>query len=522
MQNSVTLARRISAINYAVKDRKGLNGCPFDRFAYGGEIQRRRGHSIGNKCSSTIFSSAIKDGCRQEAALIIYVNARARRDIECHPLLNIGSFTHPEGTFCLYTGEIPTPQLADFSHGMQFGQHKAPAREIDCWKDRRGYRRRASWLLQQNEMINKKVADITEADVQLLVDTQRVEDRYIDFKKDWSDSGFDGLAADVCAFANTDGGDIVVGMASVDRVASKVLGVACTSVDQQIRKVEDAIRARIEPRVSGFGVWHIPCKNGDGVFVIRVSPSASAPHRLVEGNKFYARASAGNNPMDIFQVREAFLRGTLAEERVREFRKKRIAELYVAQNLRRGQAVWTLLHVVSLPAMGRSSFIDGKKLYDAAFEVPPLGAFGPANPQIYNLDGILRQSEIHAVQIFRDGRIEGKIRHAHVPTLGMQTPNPPIALAQIGLAVHTALPKYASLLSDLDYAAPYSAMLTLINTSQQDFASHTSNQRTDLEILEIPDVTIIDLQADTLAAGCRQLTDVLYQSFGLPATEPFR
>ena len=372
-------------------------------------------------------------------------------------------------------------------------------------------------------MINKKIADIGEGDIQLLVDTQRAEDRYIDFKKDWSDASFDGLAADVCAFANTDGGDIVVGMASVDRVASKLMGVACASVDQQIRKVEDAVRARIEPRVSGVEVRYIPRKGADGVFVVRVAPSASAPHRVIAGNAFYARASAGNNPMDIFQVREAFLRGALAEERAREFRKKRIADLYVDSSQRKGQSVWTLLHIVSIPAMARSSLIDGKSLFHATFDVPPLGFFGPANEQIYNLDGVLRQSGIQAVQTYRDGRIEGRIRLARVPSaFEVQLPAPtPVSLAQISSAVHAAVPPYTAFLNRLDFAPPYSVMLTLINTAQQDFASHTTHVRTELEVLEIPDVTINDLQYDTIAAGCRQLTDVLYQSFGLPATEPF-
>jgi hypothetical protein len=126
-------------------------------------------------------------------------------------------------------------------------------------------------------MIPKPIDAIKVNDLQNLVEIGRPEDRHIDFKLNWSKAAFAELAKDDCAFANTDGGDIIIGMSEADGIAAKVLGVDCNAVDRQIRNTETGIRSRIEPPVSGMRVRAISLDDGKIVFVIRIlaSPQCS-------------------------------------------------------------------------------------------------------------------------------------------------------------------------------------------------------------------------------------------------------
>jgi hypothetical protein len=369
-------------------------------------------------------------------------------------------------------------------------------------------------------MIPKQFERIEERDFQDLIDTKRSEDRHIDFKLTWSDDPFEELAKDVCAFANTEGGDIVVGMAETDRVASKVMGVDCDTVDRRIRNTESGIRSRIEPPVSGLRVQAFTIGNdGKMVFVIRVSASAAAPHRMTASKEFYVRVSAGNHPMGIFQIREAFLRGTLAEERIREFRRGRVESL-IAPSQRAVHDVWVLLHVVSVPAMMRSNRVDDERLNEASWKLWTFwGEDSPTDNQRFNLDGIYRGDTKRSVLLYRDGRIEGKLLVGKNSTGPTAPPSEPISLATVRNAVRRVLPNYLGVLQSLDFPAPYSAMLSLVNVAGCPFVTDSVNTfHSDRSPLEIPDVSIADIQKSTVSSAHRQITDMLYQSFGMEKT----
>ncbi len=364
-------------------------------------------------------------------------------------------------------------------------------------------------------MIPVEFGVIDESHIQDLVASRREEGRYIDFKRDWGDDPWDGLAKDVCAFANTDGGDIIIGVAEVDRVASKVLGVECGSVDRQIRNAEDGIRSRIESPVYGFRIRNIPRADGAGVFVIRVGISAAAPHRVTKSGIFYSRGSTGNIEMDIFQVREAFLRGTFAEQAIREFRNIRVKNVLVTGDY----STWpvtVLLHVISTPSMMRLKMVDASKLYDVADDANSLGQSHPANKQ-YNLDGVFKfQDSQHSVQFFRDGRIEGKMVVALEHYNRVSQPGTPIPLARIRNAVSKQLPEYVRALEALGFPPPYAAMLTLVNLTRSEFALGSENATFAQPSLEIPEVTIRDAQSSSGDEALEFMMDVLYQAFGLP------
>jgi hypothetical protein len=363
---------------------------------------------------------------------------------------------------------------------------------------------------------------IDEAHIQALVDSERAEDRYIDFKLDWSqDHPWEPLAADVCAFANTDGGDIVIGIAEDDRAASKVVGVACDRVDQKIRQAEEGIRSRIEPLAS-FRIRYIERAAGNGVFVIRTGASAAAPHRVSHGGTFYARGSAGNREMDIFQVREAFLRGTFAEEKIRQFRRDRIGSLErIDPNIQGSRFVWALFHVVSMPSMMRSRLIPGTTLFESARS---LRIFGDGSSEgaacRFNLDGLVKGREQANVQVFRDGKVESRRYLGQINLHPTAAAPPPLDLRIIRDGVRATLKDYVRFLDALEFPPPFSVSLTLANVADIPFTGDgVSTLMADRAVLEFPEAVVADTQTSSIASATGQLTDMLYQAFGRSGTQ---
>lgn len=79
-------------------------------------------------------------------------------------------------------------------------------------------------------MIDRTLTDITRDDIEALVRYGRSEGRTLDFKEAFPAADHKGtrdFLADVTAFANTDGGDIVIGVAEDGNgVASDIPGAA--------------------------------------------------------------------------------------------------------------------------------------------------------------------------------------------------------------------------------------------------------------------------------------------------------
>jgi hypothetical protein len=292
-------------------------------------------------------------------------------------------------------------------------------------------------------------------------------------------------------------------------------------VDRKIRQAEEGIRSRIEP-LAWFRIRFIERAAGNGVFVIRTGASAAAPHRVSHGGTFYARGSAGNREMDIFQVREAFLRGTFAEEKIRQFRRDRIGSLdRIDSNIQGSRFVWALFHVVSMPSMMRSRLIPGATLFESARS---LRIFGEGSSEgaacRFNLDGLVKGREQANTQIFRDGKVESRRYLGQINLHPTATAPPPLDLRIIRDGVRSTLKDYVRFLDALDFPPPYSVSLTLANVADIPFTGDgVSTLIADRAVLEFPEAVVVDTQTSSIASATGQLTDMLYQAFGRSGTQ---
>src|SRR5690348_2352099 len=102
---------------------------------------------------------------------------------------------------------------------------------------------------------------VSESDLMELVTGQVPEGLHLDYKRDSYGPREDDkkeLLKDVSAFANANGGHIVIGMDEAEGVAFNLCGVKPPDIDAEIRRIEDIIRTGIEPRIPGCRVRAVP------------------------------------------------------------------------------------------------------------------------------------------------------------------------------------------------------------------------------------------------------------------------
>lgn len=105
---------------------------------------------------------------------------------------------------------------------------------------------------------------VSESDLAELVTGQVPEGLHLDYKRDTygsSDSDKRELLKDVSAFANANGGHIVIGMDEIEGVASDLCGIRPPNIDDESSRLDQIIRTGIEPRIPGCRVKAVSLSN---------------------------------------------------------------------------------------------------------------------------------------------------------------------------------------------------------------------------------------------------------------------
>jgi Putative DNA-binding domain len=153
-----------------------------------------------------------------------------------------------------------------------------------------------------------------ETDLQRLVSDQIRESLTLDYKASAalgrSDKQRDELCKDVTAFANSAGGQLVIGVEENKHVPSRVDEGAEPTITKEW--VEQVIDSRIQPRIEGLTITPIQLAKGLG-FVITVPQAKSrAPHQAAD-KKYYKRQNFQCVPMEDYEIRDTLRRATTPE-----------------------------------------------------------------------------------------------------------------------------------------------------------------------------------------------------------------
>ncbi len=208
-------------------------------------------------------------------------------------------------------------------------------------------------------LLNVSFDAVSEAHLRDLVSTGVPEGVFLEYKRTTygnGDADVKEYLKDVSSFANTHGGDLVIGIEEKGGLAKKVPGVAGVNPDTELQRLESLARDGIEPRIVGLQMKAVSV-TGDGiVFVIRVPKSWNPPHRVSarKTNRIYARNSTGAYELSIEELRVLFASGATTIDRMRAFKAERLARIDA------GEAIVPLivrpdrlvLHLVPLASFG--------------------------------------------------------------------------------------------------------------------------------------------------------------------------
>ena len=269
--------------------------------------------------------------------------------------------------------------------------------------------------LRELHMIPANFDDLTFQHLQDLVTQLRREDQTIEFKRTLP--GVDQqervrwLLKPVCSFANSQGGDLLLGMTAEEGLATEVTGVEIADPDQQVMTLDQILRANLDPVVPGIRVRALAVPGiGRHVVVVRVPASWNQPHRLKVNGKFYARGSAGSFELDMPQLRQSFLLSNSLATSIQNFRSERIARIVSGDTpVATQDGIRVIVHILPVSSFSGSSALSAEDCLANFVRVLPrvrggmTREIGIEGMTVYDVspDGSRTYT-----QVFREGRIE--------------------------------------------------------------------------------------------------------------------
>lgn len=266
-------------------------------------------------------------------------------------------------------------------------------------------------------LVSTPLAQIAEQHLQALIADEVREGRRIDYKRETYGGNDDARAeflADISSFANSGGGDIIIGMDEKDGLPFALPGLnTSVDLDAETLRLEQIARAGLQPRIAGIAFHPVTLASGCRALVIRVPRSYEPPHRVIfKGrNRFWARSSAGKFEPDVGELRVLFNLVPHLAERIREFRATRIGQVVTGGTPLPLKPLpgRIIVHVVPFASVETADFIDIEAVMQQPSAWFPWGASGL--DYRVNFDGAVffpgGDGTVRAyVQVLRTGAVE--------------------------------------------------------------------------------------------------------------------
>ena len=165
----------------------------------------------------------------------------------------------------------------------------------------------------------KDPSNWTEADLQALVDGNVQEDLHLDYKRSAALAKAEPcrleLSKDVSAFANSDGGLIIYGIAEGKDNHPMGIDEGVNAVELNREWLEQTIVSNIQPKIDRLAIYPIPLPSKDKnrvAYVVSIPQATSrAPHQARD-KRYYKRYNSV--PMEDYEIRDIYRRAMTPEE----------------------------------------------------------------------------------------------------------------------------------------------------------------------------------------------------------------
>jgi len=249
-------------------------------------------------------------------------------------------------------------------------------------------------------LLHKPIESITLDDLKSLMgDIPVSEGLQIDYKREMIRP--ESLCESVTSFANSQGGDLLIGIDEKEGVPVSIVGLTCNDVDKEELRLHDIFRNNIEPRLASIEIKFVDVGDSRYVILIRIKRSWLRPHRVKHNSKFFMRQANGKFELDVQQLRQLFLESSEFSENYSSFLEERVAH-HIEKF---GHHPFILLHFVPISAFERSNVVDLSDIFNRIKTTPIASTVD--NRRI-NFIGVYSDTDDRSCkfQLFRNGIIE--------------------------------------------------------------------------------------------------------------------
>jgi hypothetical protein len=377
-------------------------------------------------------------------------------------------------------------------------------------------------------MFTRPFDDINEGDLIHLIETKETEKRNVEYKVELPTELYESkkeFLADVSSFANAVGGYLVFGMREEAGIPVEIIGFTGINPDEQILRLENILRDSIEPRLQGVQIKAITLSSGSHAFILYIPRSWSRPHvvKLQSHWRFYSRNSAGKYPLDVGEVRSAFVESEGLPEKIRSFRNMRVSSIVSGEtpiSVKAGARI--ILHLIPFVSFEQAVSFSLSNLVNDPWSFSPIRY--STDTHRYNFDGYLTHTVIEDgtargyVQVFRNGIIEA-VDASILKLYGEERTIPSIVFED---ELVKAVEKYLIAQKRILVPPPISLIITLVGVSGFYMAvNHSLDIFSDLkyvidrDTLLLPEVIIWEYKNDA-SEFLHPIFDAVWNATGWP------
>ncbi|MCE5213240.1 MAG: ATP-binding protein [Methanobacterium sp.] len=374
----------------------------------------------------------------------------------------------------------------------------------------------------------KDLDQIDETDLQDLIDDEISEGKRVEYKEILpgnSDYEKKEFLADVSSFSNALGGFLIYGISedSYKGIPKELIGLNITNPDEEINRLENIIKHGFEPRIPTINIKAVKLINSTYGYalVFKIGKSWISPHRVVfKGHdKFYSRTSSGKFPMDVSELRTAFTLSETLNDRIKNFRRNRIAEISSGNSpafLKDGAKL--LINLIPINAFSSEMNYDLPNIgWDIQKNLAPMHCNGWNHH--HNFDGFItycgpKKDESNSyVQIFRNGILEVAIGAHDTESNNLYEVYGESSIIQY-------IYQYFKAMENLGVDMPISIFITLIDVKGYTLPSHSIRSSLsndiiiDRDVLELQGI-LIDEFEDKIEDLLKPVFDTVWNACGI-------
>lgn len=375
--------------------------------------------------------------------------------------------------------------------------------------------------------------NIDKQQLQNLIENRVFENKELEYK-DYSfingkipDKQKDKFIKEVVAFANTNGGIIIIGMQEDENrlpVKLKGAGLSIGEFDNWLSSFRQLVLSRIRPHLHGIECIPIELNESNIAIVVSVPKSYVRPHSFWDGNKdeFFMRYSNGITYMDIDDLRKEFLYTNGIQDKIRQFRRERISLIAANECIGDlGNKAKIVFHIIPEWSFELGNQIDLSKLNNNT-RFRPISASGW--DYRYNADGYCifsyeRKTNLikDYTQVFHNGIIEA----VEIRLMSENGEKRVYEWSQVQLACIGSLVEYGNIMERLHIPKPWHILATILNA--KDYVANFGWEGLSLPIernliFSLDGVCTEDIQ---MKVALKPVFDSLSNAFGFEKSNAF-